>query len=141
MSSAVSVVIPCLNEERYIETCLESVLAFKRPAEVPLQILVIDGGSSDQTLEIIARKFDMYSEIQVLSNPCRIQSTAMNIGIAAATGDWILRLDAHSIYPTDYLEQCLETARRTGAVNVGGVVITLPGGTTYQALLVQALAD
>ncbi len=63
----------------------------------------------------------------------------MNRGLDLARGRWIMRLDAHTIYPPDYLLRCHETAARTGAANVGGICITQPGGTGYQAQLVQAL--
>jgi hypothetical protein len=65
----------------------------------------------------------------------------LNIGIAASRGVYIMRLDAHSTYPTDYLAQCLETALRTGADNVGGVAVTGAGGPGYQAELTQALTS
>jgi hypothetical protein len=63
----------------------------------------------------------------------------MNIAIQASNGDFILRLDAHSFYPNNYLQICLETALETQADNVGGLVETIPGGDTYSALLVQSL--
>jgi hypothetical protein len=63
----------------------------------------------------------------------------MNIGIRAAHGEWIVRVDAHSEYPPDYLVRCLETSRRTGMDNVGGAVMTMPGDESRQARLVQAV--
>jgi GT2 family glycosyltransferase len=63
----------------------------------------------------------------------------MNIGLKEARGEWIVRLDAHSEYPRDYLFRCIDAARETGADNVGGVVVTLPGDGSFQAKVVQAL--
>ncbi|HEU4682187.1 MAG TPA: glycosyltransferase, partial [Gemmatimonadales bacterium] len=75
----------------------------------------------------------------LVDNPARIQSTGLNIGIALAAGDYIVRLDAHAAYPQDYLRRCLETAERTSAENVGGLVITQARGEGYQAAVLQAL--
>jgi hypothetical protein len=75
----------------------------------------------------------------VLTNPKGIVPSAMNIGIRAARGELILRLDAHSTYPPDYLRLCVETHARRTVDNVGGVVITLPRNNTPSATIAQAL--
>jgi GT2 family glycosyltransferase len=75
----------------------------------------------------------------MLDNPQRIVPTAMNIGIRAARGQWIIRIDAHSEYPADYLTRCLEMSRQTRMDNVGGSVVTMPGDDGAQGSLVQAL--
>jgi hypothetical protein len=63
----------------------------------------------------------------------------MNIGIRAARGQWIIRLDAHSEYPSNYLKLCLGTSQQTGADNVGGSCTTLSKDRSSQGKLVQAL--
>ena len=60
----------------------------------------------------------------------------MNIGIKEAKGKWVVRLDAHSKYPKNYLQLCLETINKNGADNVGGEFITLARGNSLQAILV-----
>jgi glycosyltransferase involved in cell wall biosynthesis len=137
--SMISILIPCRNETRYIDKCLASVLAFDRPDGIDFEVLVLDGRSTDNTRGIAEAAAMRDPRIRVLDNPGVIQSTAVNIGVRAARGAWIMRLDAHARYPTDYLKLCYETALRSGADNVGGIFITEPGGDTYQALLVQAL--
>jgi glycosyltransferase involved in cell wall biosynthesis len=77
--------------------------------------------------------------ISLIDNPGRLQAQGLNVGIARAAGEWIMRLDAHAIYPPDYLRLCYETARRTGADNVGGGCTTLPGDSSFGAKVVQAL--
>ena len=64
-----------------------------------VEVLVVDGLSSDGTLEKLAEWQKRRPEIHVLSNPRGIAPAAMNIGIRAARGELILRLDAHSTYP------------------------------------------
>jgi succinoglycan biosynthesis protein ExoA len=135
----ISVIIPCLNEERFIDGCLTSVLAFELPASVEMEVFVMDGQSEDRTAEIVRGIAARDPRVKPRSNPGRIQSTALNLALGESRGEWIMRLDAHSFYPPNYLKLCLETAERTGADNVGGLFITRPGGDSYQASLVQAL--
>lgn len=136
----VSVLIPCLNERRFIEECLSSVLAFDVPTGVELlEILVIDGGSSDGTRDIVSALAQKDSRIKLIANPRRIQSTGLNAALKDARGDYILRLDAHSLYPRNYLALLVETSLRTGCENVGGLFITQRRDETYQSGLVQAL--
>ena len=135
----VSIIVPCRNEERFILKCLRSIKLFKLPEKVKIEILVVDGRSTDRTLKIIKKVIARNPSIRLLDNPGITQSSALNIGLSAARGGRIMRLDAHTLYPPDYLEKCYETAVRTKADNVGGICITEPGGRGYQAQLVQAL--
>lgn len=134
----VSVIIPSLNEEGSILQCLESVLAWDTSA-ARVEILVVDGSSTDRTREIIAEFQRAHPQIRLLDNPRRHKPHALNLGLRAAQGDWIMRLDAHSQYPPDYLQACLEAARSTGADNVGGWCVPRLQKETIQAVLVQAL--
>ena len=135
----VSIIIPCRNEQAYIESCLTSVLSFECPPGLSFEILVMDGQSEDRTVELARAVASRDSRVCVLDNPGRIQSTAVNLGVRTARGQWIMRLDAHARYPSVYLRLCHETALRSGADNVGGIFITEPGGRGYSAHLVQAL--
>ena len=135
----VTIVIPCYQERDFIRACLESVIAFEKPADIMTEILVVDGMSTDGTREIIDEFARSHPTIQRLDNPNRTQSAALNLGISRARGQYLLRLDAHSLYPGDYLRKTVETARRSGADNTGGVVNTLRRGHAFQAGLVQAL--
>jgi glycosyltransferase involved in cell wall biosynthesis len=135
----ISVLVPCYNEERFIAECLGSITAFIIPAGQAIEILVIDGGSSDRTRDIVAETAKADVRIRLIDNPERIQSCALNRGIHSSRGEWIMRLDAHAQYPPDYLALCYETALATGADNVGGICLTRPGSASYAAQLVQAL--
>lgn len=139
MPDTISIIIPCRNEEAYIRPCLASVLAFQLPPRVHTEVLLLDGRSTDHTRDIIDELATKDPRVRWVDNPGITQSCAMNRGLDLARGRWIMRLDAHTIYPPDYLLRCHETAVRTGAANVGGICITQPGGTGYQAQLVQAL--
>lgn len=120
----VSVVIPCRDEAPFIGQCLESVLAFDYPAD-RLEILVVDGMSRDQTRETVAAWSARDARIQLLDNPRGITPVALNIGIRAACGDYIVRLDAHNAYEVGYVRECIDHALRSQADNVGGVIETI----------------
>ena len=128
----VSVVVPCRNEERHIAQCLDSILACDFPQE-RLEILVVDGCSDDGTRAILARYAERYARIHVLDNPKRITPTALNIGVLAARGEIIMRMDAHVIYPASYISQLVGALEETGADNVGGIIATLPGDDSATA--------
>lgn len=119
----VSVVIPMRNEAGHIHACIDSVLAQEYPGRV--EVLVVDGDSDDGSLEELRGYGD---RIRVLSNPSRIVPTAMNIGIRAARGEIIARVDAHTVLAPDYLRSGVETLRRTAADNVGGPMHAVGGG-------------
>jgi glycosyltransferase involved in cell wall biosynthesis len=121
----VSVIVPCRNEARYIGPCLESLLRADYPAD-RLEILVVDGLSDDGTAERVLEFAGRDARIRLLRNPKRIVPCAMNIGLAAARGDVIMRMDAHSDYPTNYIPALVGWLERTGADNVGGACLTLP---------------
>lgn len=126
----VSVIIPMRNEAGHIERCLASVFAQDYPVE-RREILVVDGDSDDASPQILAA---LGERIRVLRNPARIVPTAMNIGIRAARGEIIARVDAHTTLAPDYLRAGVETLQRTGADNVGGPMHSIGGGPVGDAI-------
>ena len=120
----ISIVIPVYNEERYIENCIDSLLLQDYPREY-MEWIFVDGMSTDKTKERIhkyAQNFPLL--IKVLDNPNKTVPYAMNIGIANAKGTYIIRLDAHAEYSTDYISKCAYYLDTTDADNVGGVAET-----------------
>lgn len=118
----VSIVMPILNEESYIGECIATLLKQDYPMK-NREIILVDGNSNDRTCEIIKRYMQTYSNIKLLANPNKTVPYAMNIGIRAARGRYIVRLDAHSKYADDYVTKCIEYLEKTGADNVGGPMI------------------
>jgi len=110
----VSILIPAFNEVSHIDRCLASVLAQTYPLH---EVLVLDGGSTDGTREKVSVAGP---PVRLVDNPGRGPAAAMNVGIAATTGDVICRIDAHSTYAPDYVERCVEVLIETGADVVGG---------------------
>jgi glycosyltransferase involved in cell wall biosynthesis len=124
----VSIAIPVRNEERYISQCLESLCHQDYPKD-RFEILIIDGMSEDRTIDRI-RDFIKILNIRILENPRKIVPCALNIGIKEARGDYIIRMDAHTGYAPDYISKCIKWLIKTGADNVGGPIISLPGNNS-----------
>ena len=125
----ISVIIPCRNERRYISVCLDSVVANTYPKD-KLEVLVIEGMSEDGTRDILRTYTERYPFIRMLDNPKRLIPNALNIGVAQAKGDIIVRLDAHARYDVQYLEKSVEHLQNSSADNVGGVRKTEPQENT-----------
>jgi glycosyltransferase involved in cell wall biosynthesis len=134
----ISVVIPTCNEVGFIDKCLDSIFSADFPPG-DMEVLVVDGMSDDGTRTKLANWCKKHPTLRVLDNPRRVVPAAMNIGIRAARGKWIVRLDAHSTYPTNYFTLCLDTASRTGADNVGGIFVPFLRDDCAEAKLVRAL--
>ena len=120
--------MPVYNEGKYIDACVGSLLRQDYPLD-SMEWIFVDGGSTDNTRELLERRHRDYPQlIKVLDNPNRTVPYAMNIGIAEAGGEVIVRLDAHAEYATDYISQCVAVLDETGADNVGGVATTKSRG-------------
>ena len=98
------------------------------------ELLLVDGGSTDRTRTIIAPYLRQYSHIRLLDNPHRTAPYAMNIGIRAAHGEYICRIDAHSSFPSNYLSTLYRYMNQLpDATNVGGVCQTMPANDSRKA--------
>lgn len=121
----VSAIIPCRNEESFIGACLESIVRNTYPNE-RLEVLVVDGMSQDDTRIIVGSYLRSNQFIHLLDNPRRITAAALNIGIAAARGEIIIRMDAHATYDREYVSKSVNALLGSGADSVGGVWNTVP---------------
>lgn len=114
----ITVIVPTYNEGLYVEDCVASVMD-----DAIGEVLVVDGGSTDGTRDAVTRLMARYPEVRLLDNPRRTAASAMNIGLAAAAGDIIVRLDAHSVYPEGYIRRLTSVLRDRGADVTGGVIV------------------
>jgi glycosyltransferase involved in cell wall biosynthesis len=136
----VSIVIPCRNEKRYIGACLDSILASDFP-QGRLEVVIADGMSDDGTRELIREYVSAHSRITMIDNPKGTTPCGMNLAIHAARGEIIVRMDAHAMYPPDYLRRLVAAQEETGAENVGTLVVTLPAdGTPVAAAIATGLS-
>lgn len=134
----VTIAIPCFNEEKHIEACVNDIFGQDYPAE-SIEVLIGDGMSTDRTREILAGMVEKHpGRLRVIDNPKRLQAAAMNYMIAEAKGDIIVRMDVHARYAPDYVRQCVNVLQETGAQNVGGAQRAI-SETWFQKALCAAL--
>lgn len=115
----VTVIIPMYNERNYISACLKTLVEqdYGRDA---LEVLVVDGMSSDGSRAIVLEWSQRYRHIRLLDNPKRVTPAGVNVGVRAARGDVIIRVDAHSFVAPDFVRRSIECLQRSGADCVGG---------------------
>lgn len=117
--SDVSIVVPCFNEERYVESLL---VGLARQEQAVREMILVDGGSTDGTVATVERFRRDHPDLPLVvlrSERCSI-ARALNIGVARAQGDVIVRLDAHSSPHPGYLRSALAALRLPRAGVVGG---------------------
>jgi glycosyltransferase involved in cell wall biosynthesis len=121
------------NERRYIERCLASIAAQDYPRD-QYEVLVVDGGSTDGSRELVEAMRDKLPNLRVIENRGKHTSRGLNIGLAFARGDVIARVDAHASIAAGYLTESVAALRRTNADAVGGPIETLGDGSTGEAI-------
>src|ERR1051325_7700034 len=134
-SDLVTVVVPARNEENAIGPCLDSILTQDEPN---LQVIVVDGASTDRTVEIVREYAARDSRVGLLHNPVAIIPTSLNIALAAARGRWLVRIDAHATIPQGYVRKAAERLRTGRWGGVGGRkdgVGTTPAGRAIAAAM------
>ena len=134
MNTPITIILPTLNERGYIRDCLDSLKKQDYPHIV--EILVVDGGSSDGTQEIVVAEG---GKVRLVDNPRMTAAAAMNIGIAETKTDVYVRVDAHTLYATNYVSQSVETYTQSQAQVVGGPM--RPTGTNPFGRAVSAVTS
>ena len=136
----VSVIIPIRNEEKFVSKCLESFLQQIKSRE-DIEILCVDGMSTDKTREIVERFSRVNHNIHLIDNPSEIVPTAFNIAIGKSKGDFIVMAGCHAEYASDFIDKCLEVLKRTGADQAGGYFITVPSKDTPVGRAIAAVTS
>lgn len=133
----VSVIIPCYNEERFIGKALEQ-LADQFESN-RYEIIVVDGLSEDRSRAVVEefRKERPDLSVLLVENPARNIPTALNLGIAAASGNIIARMDAHAVPSDGYIRRCVEVLQ-TGAAGAVGMPCMVRAGS--DTLIARAIA-
>ena len=130
--------MPVRNEKDYIQAALSSLVVQDfNPGD--LEILCIDGLSQDGTREIIIEYAERFPRIKLVENPRKITSAALNLGIKHSTGDVVIRVDAHSQYPANYISKLTDYLFSLQADNVGGVCIAFSSDTSQQARAINTI--
>lgn len=137
-----SVIVPCLNEEKTIAGLLGGVCDQTYPCE-QMEVIIADGLSADRTRSIIAEFQVAHPELQIkiVDNPVRTIPAGLNKAIYAASGTYLVRLDAHSVPARDYIEKCIRALEDGKGENVGGIWLIQPGAKTWVARSIARAAS
>jgi len=131
----VSYVMPVLNEAGYLPDAVATILSQDYAGEV--EIVLALGPSTDGTSDVAVRLAASDSRVVLVDNPDSDIPKALNAAIQASRHPVIVRVDAHSELPPGYTTTAVETLRRTGAGNVGGVM-RAAGRTPVQRAVARA---
>ncbi len=139
---AVSIIIPCYNEEATITLLLEAIREQTYPVE-EMEVIIADGHSTDRTRSAIESYTEKHPElaVRVVENPRRFIPAALNRALEAARGEFIVRLDGHSMPAKDYVERCVRALQEGRGDNVGGVWQIRAGGGGWMAQAIAAAAS
>ncbi len=136
----VSIVVPCRNEADFIGRCLDSLIT-QDYLKNKIEILVVDGASTDSTQEIIRSYAQRDDRIRLLENPRKFTPISMNLGIQNAKGELVTKSDAHTIYPPDYISKCVRYLEEYKTDAVGGVTHNVPANNSLAAKAIVAVLD
>ena len=134
----VSVVMPVLNEERHLETAVRGILA--STYDGPIEVVLALGPSRDRTDEVAGGLAAQDPRVRIVANPSGRTASALNLAIAAASFDIIVRVDGHALIPDDYIAVAVATLDATGADNVGGIM-GAEGVTDFERAVAAAMTS
>lgn len=135
----VSVIMTALEERRHLAEAVDSVFAQDYPGF--LELVAAIGPSRDGTLAIARELAGRYPRLRVVENPSGRTPAGLNIAVAAAdpTTTVIVRTDGHAQLPVHYIRTAVDTLQKTGAANVGGMMI--PEGTSaFESAVARAMS-
>jgi succinoglycan biosynthesis protein ExoA len=137
----VSIIVPCLNEEKTIALLLDAIYHQTFP-RAEMEVILADGLSADRTRQRVADYQQAHPDlsIRMVDNPRRIIPIGLNLALKSSQGEWIVRLDAHSVPAPDYVERCVADLEAGLGENVGGVWHIQPGGPGWLAQSIAAAA-
>jgi glycosyltransferase involved in cell wall biosynthesis len=128
----VSIIIPTRNEAKYLPRVIDSLLKQDYPQE-NIEILIVDGRSTDHTRETVERYRGKFKFIRLIDNPQIYTVFAFNSGIKNAIGDVLFFVGAHTEYSPNYVSTVVKYIKENKAECVGSVARTLPGDKTLLA--------
>lgn len=134
----VSVVMPVLNEERHLESAVRRILSSSYDG--PIEVVLSLGPSQDRTDEVAEALATQDPRVRTVRNPTGRTAAGLNLAIASATHDVIVRVDGHALIPDDYLAVAVATLEATGVDNVGGIM-GAEGVTNFEQAVAAAMTS
>ncbi len=133
---SISIIIPTFNESGFIVDCIKSIAEGNYRLD-KIEILVIDGGSEDDTIDQVRSLSIDSLDITLLKNNKKITPAAMNIGIEAAKHELLMWCGAHAIYDENYVLNSVKTLlSEPDAASVGGVISAIAKTRTGKAIAI-----
>jgi succinoglycan biosynthesis protein ExoA len=138
---SVSIIIPCYNEKVHIQSLLDAILAQTFPRS-QMEVVVADGFSNDGTRTLLSEWSSAHQDlkIKIVDNAKQFIPSALNRAIENASGEIIIRLDAHSHPYPDYVARTVSALEEGVAENVGGIWEIRPGADTWVAKSIAVAA-
>ncbi len=129
----VSAIVPMRNERRYIERCLVSLAGQDYPRD-RFEVIVVDGGSIDGSRQLVESMRAQLPGLRIVENRGKHTARGLNLGLAFARGDVIVRVDAHAHVAPDFLRASVAALQRSEADVVGGPIQTVGEGDAGEAV-------
>jgi glycosyltransferase involved in cell wall biosynthesis len=132
----ISVILPVLNEEKYLEDAVTAILAQQYDGKI--EVILAVAPSVDRTSEIAQRLHINDPRVVIVDNPTGRTAAGLNLAIAASKYSIIVRVDGHANIPKNYCHLVSEILASTGAVNVGGVMAA-EGQSLFERSVARAM--
>lgn len=138
---SIAIIIPTLNEEQHLEECINSISNQTFPFS-EIDVMVVDGGSTDKTEEIAHALEKKWNNVRFIRNPQKIQSCAFNLGVRMSNAPIVIRMDAHVLYDSTYVERCYDHLQNDPAIgNVGGRCKIIPADVNSRMATANAILN
>jgi succinoglycan biosynthesis protein ExoA len=128
----VSIIMPVRNEAASLDAALASVCS--QATEASIEVIVVDDHSTDSSRSIVERWIAQDEHVRLISSPRRGIPQALNCGLDAARGRYLVRVDGHSIIPPEYVQALLDHVRSDACEGAGGLKRAVGQGTFGRAV-------
>jgi glycosyltransferase involved in cell wall biosynthesis len=133
----ITILIPIRNEESTIRKLIKSLNSQKNNG-YDYEFIFIEGNSNDKTLEILKTQLKKFKyEFKIIINKSGTTPKSLNKGILNSNGSYIVRMDCHSIYPSNYISKLITNHKKYDCDNVGGIIKTIPNNKSIKAIAIS----
>ena len=133
----VSIIVPLRNEEKFLSDFIENLYLIK-PEKLSAEFIFVVGPCHDNTLDFLSNNLNKDKlDFSIIFNSIGTTPSSLNIGIAKATGEYIVRLDCHSLYPSGYIDRLIQVSSKYHCKNVGAILKTIPANKTLKSFAIS----